>query len=127
MVCGDLLNVFPEPGEDLEGSIFHEIYGQNLIVSEMDRLVRTRFHDLERSRFIDPLRDMFAPEGRNFNTARHMAHIRYEHYLEMISKSLAGASLYTIPGNMDYPDLARAATKNRPGITIADMEILIIR
>ena len=32
-VTGDLLNVFPEPGEDLQGSIVHELYGGELIVS----------------------------------------------------------------------------------------------
>ena len=31
LVTGDLLNIFPEPGEDLQGSIFHEIFGGDLL------------------------------------------------------------------------------------------------
>lgn len=102
LITGDLLNIFPEPGEDLLGSIYCEIFG-DMIVPEMERLVTTRFQNIEQSAFIDPLRSMFLPTGAAFNKAQEKARHRYHTFFEKLNRALGAHACYFIPGNMDYP------------------------
>jgi Icc-related predicted phosphoesterase len=108
--CGDFLNVFPEPGEDFAGSIFHEIFGER-VVSEMRRLVETGFAAADASWLVEPLREMFLPEGASARRALGIADARYASLFARIDEAIDGARLHFIDGNMDYPDLtsARAA------------------
>src|SRR5689334_7620239 len=62
LCAGDLLNIFPEPGEDFAGSMFHEIFGAR-VVDEVRRLVETGFSAADDSWLVEPLRDMFLPGG----------------------------------------------------------------
>jgi hypothetical protein len=102
LITGDLLNIFPEPGEDLLGSIYCEIFG-DMIVPEMERLVTTRFQHIEQSAFIEPLRSMFLPTGAAFNQAQEKARQRYQVFFQKLNRALDGHDCYFIPGNMDYP------------------------
>lgn len=123
LFCGDLLNVFPEPGEDLEGSIFHELYGGDLITSEMTRLVAARFRGADSSCFLEPLRGMFLPTGPQASRARQIASARYERLFPRLEEALGLRSFYFIPGNMDYPRLAeRASVSSR--VRMFDQEVL---
>lgn len=101
-ICGDLLNVFPEPGEDLEASIFFDIYG-DMMVEEMARLRATRFDDIAASRLMGPLRDMFGADGPTRRVAEHIAAARYEEVFERLRQALGERHLFITPGNMDYP------------------------
>lgn len=125
LVCGDLLNVFPEPGEDLEASIFFDLYGE-LIVEEMERLRATRFGDLANSRFIKPLRDMFAVGGASYEAARLKAAARYEALFDQLARALSGRPFFVIPGNMDYPDMLRAHCDEHPNMFYLDGDTVTI-
>ena len=124
LVSGDLLNFFPEPGEDLEGSIFHEIYPDGLIVREMDRLVETRFAAPDQSRFIAPLRDMFLPTGPNVAKTRALARARYQRLFATLDGAMGNQRLYFIPGNMDYPRLADEAARQSRNLEMLDDDIV---
>jgi hypothetical protein len=124
LVAGDLLNVFPEPGEDLRGSMFHELFGGDLIVDEMNRLVRTRFAAPEQSRFVEPLRQMFLPAGSRHVEARELAARRYARYFDGLQAALQGGQLMFIPGNMDYPYLAHHHAMLRPGLMPLDGDVV---
>ena len=76
LIAGDLLNIFPEPGENYEGSIFYELYG-TLMITEMERLIQQHFQQLEESKFIEPLKEMFLPTGKQFSKAQNIAYERY--------------------------------------------------
>jgi hypothetical protein len=118
-ICGDLLNVFPEPGEDLEASIFYEIYG-NLIVEEMARLRATRFDDIAASRFIGPLQDMFGAKGPTRRVAEHIAAARYEQVFERLRQVLGERHLFITPGNMDYPAMLALHCRRYPNMHYLD-------
>lgn len=104
--AGDFLNVFPEPGEDFAGSIFHEIFGER-VVSEMRHLVDTGFAAADGSWLVEPLRDMFLPTGRSCRRALGLADARYARLFALIDEAMDGAPLHFIDGNMDYPELTR--------------------
>ncbi len=129
LVTGDLLNIFPEPGEDLRGSIFYELYGE-MIVPGMDYLVRTGFHNIETSVFIDPLWQMFAPMGKNFKKACAIAAQRYRRFFAQVEKILANGAnemrFLFIPGNMDYPYLSWQETYGNPLFLQLDNAVLEI-
>jgi len=129
LVCGDLLNIFPEPGEDLTGSIFYELYG-DLIVDGMEELIKTHFKNIEKSVFIEPLRQMFLPRGAKYEAAKLIAKERYRRLFQRISLVLEKAGLSSrmiyIPGNMDYPLLGASLLKNHPRIHQHDQEVLKI-
>ncbi|MBD2004138.1 MULTISPECIES: hypothetical protein [Cyanophyceae] len=113
LVAGDLLNIFPEPGENLEGSIFYQLYG-NLIFEGMDNLVNSHFRDTHNSLFIEPLKNMFSLTGNRFYEAKHIAWQRYKTLFANLETSLENSDLYFIPGNMDYPSLSGNLTINSP-------------
>lgn len=115
LCAGDLLNIFPEPGEDFEGSMFHEIFGSR-VVDEMRRLVETRFSAADDSWLVEPLRDMFLPGGRIARRALSMADARYVRMFASLAPALGGRPFYYIDGNMDYPALSRARAAQFPGI-----------
>jgi len=125
LVTGDLLNIFPEPGEDLKGSIFHELYGE-MIITEMDNLIKTRFQNLEASPFIQPLQQMFTPLGQHTHAAEAIAKARYEQFFKNLSQALGDTHFYTIPGNMDYPRLAASALYPYPQIHQLDCEVMTV-
>lgn len=126
LVSGDLLNIFPEPGEDLEGSIFHELFGGRLITDEMNRLVKGRFADAKSSRFLEPLEEMFRPVGSRFEEASQLAEARYARMMKPLAAALGDRSLYFIPGNMDYPRLAASAIAPYPRIRMFDHEVIVL-
>lgn len=115
VVMGDLLNIFPEPGEDLRGSIFYEIYG-DMIFKAMDDLVDTRFQFVKESPFVEKLYEMFSPTGKYFEQATSIAKLRYENFFTNITLALqkTGNKLkfLFIPGNMDYPFLSAVTVAN---------------
>lgn len=121
--CGDLLNVFPEPGEDLRGSIAYELYGE-LIIEEMARLRASHFANLPSSRFVAPLREMFAPEGRNFARAKALAGRRYAGVFAGMGHAVGDSELYFIPGNMDYPQLSTLFAAPCPSIYQLDGDMV---
>ncbi len=129
LVTGDLLNVFPEPGENLRGSIFYELYGE-MIVSGMDDLIRTGFHNVPASIFIEPLSQMFMPTGKNFKKACLIAAERYRHFFVQVEKVLANCTgnmrFLFVPGNMDYPFLSWQETYSNPLFTQLDNAVLEI-
>lgn len=109
LITGDLLNVFPEPGEDLRGSIFYEIYG-DMITREMENLVTDRFKNVAQSSFIGPLKEMFMPTGKNFKRTQDIMSERYTRLFNEWSKILdrhPQNKIFFIPGNMDEPQLAQ--------------------
>ncbi|WP_299407704.1 hypothetical protein [Acaryochloris sp. IP29b_bin.148] len=126
LVAGDLLNIFPEPGEDLAGSIYAEIYGLDHLQAGMNELITTRFKQITQSRFIQPLQQMFLPRGTHFKTAQMLAHRRYNQFFTKIAPDLHQnqCRLMFIPGNMDYPYLAQAATVPHREITQLDIDYL---
>ena len=126
LVSGDLLNVFPEPGENLEGSIFHELYGGNLITSEMERLVETRFKDASSSPFLGPLRDMFLPTGPRFADATAMARARYDILWSKLRPVTRSHAFHCIPGNMDYPRLLEQTSASYPQVQMMDGNVVVI-
>jgi Icc-related predicted phosphoesterase len=111
LVAGDLLNIFPEPGEDLQSSIFYELYGDT-IITEMNKLVETKFKHPEESGFIKPLQEMFSPLGDRFQAAQDIAWKRYQKLFATLEKSIEGSKFHFIPGNMDYPQIGSNLTKN---------------
>jgi hypothetical protein len=123
LVTGDLLNVFPEPGEDLEGSVFHELFGGDLITKEMDRQLVERFRNVRGSRFIEPLRAMFGPTGARCEDATRSADARYGRLLPRLSAAAGASDFYFIPGNMDYPRLAERHCVRLPNMHMLDVEV----
>lgn len=126
LVAGDLLNVFPEPGEDLEGSIFHEIYGGDLIVTEMERLVKGRFADVAESRFLGPLRELFVSSGATYARGKEIASRRYGQLFARLAPALGGSRCYFIPGNMDYPALGFAHVRDTPALHQLDCDVVAL-
>lgn len=122
LVAGDLLNIFPEPGEDFKGSIFYEIYGE--LICELDCLVRNNFREVEKSILLKPIQDMFLPLGNHFTKTKNIAFIRYKNLFTSLAKSLKNSQLYFIPGNMDYPILSKCLTMNSRCIHQIDNEVL---
>lgn len=122
LVAGDLLNIFPEPGEYLEGSIFYELYGE--LINELDYLVKNNFKGVEKSPLIKPLQDIILPVGKHFFDAQIIAIHRYKKFFNKIERSLRNNQLYFIPGNMDYPILSKYLTIDSPYIHQIDNEIL---
>lgn len=112
LVAGDLLNIFPEPGEDLAGSIYTEIYGLDHLQTGMDELIQTQFKNIDNSDLIEPLQQMFLPLGRHYKTATALAYRRYNELFSQIGHHLLDSQsrFLFIPGNMDYPYLAYKAT-----------------
>jgi hypothetical protein len=123
LVTGDLLNIFPEPGEDLAGSIFYELYG-DMMIREMDRLVETRFQQIEQSAFIAPLREMFLPTGKTAGLAQQKARQRYEAFFRALSRALGERHCHFIPGNMDYPLIAAGLLGAHPHIHQLDCGVV---
>ncbi|MFT3772096.1 MAG: hypothetical protein QM820_42360 [Minicystis sp.] len=115
LCAGDLLNIFPEPGEDFAGSMFHEIFGSR-VVDEMRRLVETGFSAADDSWLVEPLRDMFLPGGQSTRRALALADARYTRVFADIAGSLSGRSFYYIDGNMDYPGLSRSRAAAFPDL-----------
>lgn len=124
VVAGDLLNVFPEPGEDLRGSIFQDLYGGALIADGLDELVRTRFRDVARSRLVDPLRQMFSGTGERYADATRCAARRYGRFFDRLDAARGASPFIFVPGNMDYPRLCYAETRHREGITQIDADFI---
>lgn len=116
LCAGDLLNIFPEPGEDFAGSMFHEIFGAR-VVDEVRRLVETGFSSADDSWLVEPLRDMFFPGGECAARALAMADARYAKLFAAIGGALFGRTFYFIDGNMDYPALSRLRAAAVPGLT----------
>jgi Icc-related predicted phosphoesterase len=129
LVTGDLLNVFPEPGEDLRNSIFYELYGE-MIVPGMDDLVRNGFRNVQNSAFIDPLWQMFAPTGKNFKKTSVIATKRYRYFFDQVGKVFSNRLdemvFLFIPGNMDYPYLSWQEICSNPFFMQLDNAVLEI-
>lgn len=125
IVCGDLLNVFPEPGEDLRGSIFYDLYGE-LLVKEMRQLSRDRFASVEQSGLLAPLKEFFSTTSAAYQRARAIARERYQTMFTAWQEALGAHHLYFIPGNMDYPDLAWELTHALPTIHFLDGDIVTV-
>lgn len=123
LITGDLLNIFPEPGENLEGSIFYELYG-DIMIQEMDRLVKNRFQQVDHSYFIEPLRQMFLPTGTMAEPAQARAQQRYKAFFQALSNALGTRQCYFIPGNMDYPLIAAELLSNHPHIHQLDCRVV---
>lgn len=121
-VAGDLLNVFPEPGEDMRSSIFYELYG-NLAVDELQRLHDCQFSDVADSPLVGPLREIFTPGGRTLQQGRALASRRYGRVFGEMRAALNGRSLYFVPGNMDYPGLAQLFAAASPHIHDLDERV----
>lgn len=117
VVMGDLLNIFPEPGEDLKGSIFYDIYG-DMIFDAMDDLVKTQFKFVDKSPFVGPLEEIFLPTGKHFAQALEMAQVRYKRFFANIADALSAFAgelkFLFIPGNMDYPYLSAIEVAPNP-------------
>lgn len=120
LCAGDLLNVFPEPGEDFSGSMFHEIFGAR-VVDEMRRLVETGFSAADDSWLVEPLRDMLLPGGQSARRALAIADARYVRLFAEITAALAGRRFHFIDGNMDYPALSCVRASASPSlVSISD-------
>ncbi|MFM2068614.1 MAG: hypothetical protein RLZZ584_3523 [Pseudomonadota bacterium] len=111
LVAGDLLNVFPEPGEDLDGSIYRDIHGSEDIHRGMAELLQTRLQAPASSAFVAPLKAMFSPTGKTFKIAQKIARERYRSFFERLAGHIErySSKFLFIPGNMDYPYLAQDA------------------
>jgi len=128
VVTGDLLNVFPEPGENIEGSIAHNLYG-HIIRQGLDELIRTGMRESGSSCLLPSLKDLFHPSGVGFYKAKAMARERYRHLFRVIEKSLKfllGPRFFYIPGHMDYPLEAAAEIASCDHLRQVDQEILTI-
>lgn len=123
IVCGDLLNVFPEPGEDIAGSIFSAIYGP-AFGDELDRLRLNYFRDVHKSPLIPQLREIFLPQGATYTQAMALASHRYTHIFAALSQASGNNELYYIPGNMDYPELSALFSAAYPNVFQLDGEIV---
>ena len=123
IICGDLLNVFPEPGEDLRGSIFYDVFGE-LIVDEMERMCADHFKHPQASRFVQPLRDFFAATGPTSERALRIATERYAKVFTGLQHAVSDHALYFIPGNMDYPRLSERFASAIPTIYQVDSEVV---
>jgi hypothetical protein len=95
--------------------MFHAIFGAR-VVDEVRRLVETGFTAADDSWLVEPLRDMFLPEGRIARRALALADARYARIFAGIAGALAGRSFYFIDGNMDYPALSRERAAVAPGL-----------
>jgi hypothetical protein len=115
LCAGDLLNIFPEPGEDFAGSMFHEIFGAR-VVDEVRRLVETGFAAADGSWLIEPLRDMFLPGGPCARRALALADARYARLFATLAAALNGRTFHFIDGNMDYPNLSRTRAAAFPAL-----------
>jgi len=123
LCAGDLLNVFPEPGEDFSGSMFQEIFGAR-VADEVRRLVETGFTAAAESWLCEPLRDMFLPGGASARRALAMADARYARLFAAADAALAGRPLYFIDGNMDYPAITRERAALRRSLVPISDEVL---
>ncbi|HET6344089.1 MAG TPA: hypothetical protein VFH51_04110 [Myxococcota bacterium] len=123
VMCGDLLNIFPEPGEDLRNSIFYELYGE-LLVEEMQRVHATHFADLAHSRFVRPLHDLFDAGGDTYEAGLAAAGRRYARVFGELRAALGGRTFYFIPGNMDYPQLTSLYAAASPNLVQLDGDIV---
>ena len=124
ILTGDLLNIFPEPGEDLGGSIFAEIFG-DMIFDEMDRLVRTGFKNPADSSFVPYLKQLFYPTGDFYEKGKQVAYHRYVKLFSEFQKVLGHHQFFYIPGNMDYPQLAAQAAQGIGQIMQLDWEVMV--
>lgn len=127
-MTGDLLNIFPEPGEDLEGSMHYEIFGDVLKV-ELDRLVGTGFQNIHESVFIEHLNHMFQPFGKHYDRCHEMGWKRYETMFSAIDDMMSAFpdfSLVVVPGNMDYPDMLRLMEAKFAWLKILDGDFITI-
>jgi hypothetical protein len=115
LCAGDLLNVFPEPGEDFAGSMFHEIFGAR-VVDEVRRLVDTGFSAADDSWLIEPLREMFLPGGASAHRALALADARYARLFAALAAALGERPFHFIDGNMDYPHLSRTRAAPFPAL-----------
>jgi hypothetical protein len=125
-VTGDLLNVFPEPGEDIRGSISFEIYNE-IIEEGLHELIRTQMRKAGESVLLPVLRDMFYPSGIGFYKAKQIARTRYRDFFRKLEKALPFRplpSFFYIPGNMDYPLEAAAELAQSQSIRQIDCEFL---
>lgn len=119
VIMGDLLNIFPEPGEDLENSMYFKLYGQELI-HEMQRLVDTNFKDVASSLFISRLEEMFLPLGKHYDNCLSMAQQRYDTMFEAIAEKGKVPEIIVCPGNMDYPDFLHECAARYSFLKILD-------
>lgn len=120
LCAGDLLNVFPEPGEDHLGSMFFEIYGE-LLPRELGRLQARGFARPEDSPLIGPLHAFFDPAGEHQQRALAMAEARYRRLFAALVPALGGRPFLFIPGNMDYPAEAARAAIGHPSLRQLDV------
>ena len=128
VVTGDLLNVFPEPGEDLKGSIFYELYG-DMMLSGMDELIANRFKNVKESPLVEPLFHMFSPMGQNYEKAKAIACDRYKQFFDQVRwllKDTGRLRFLYIPGNMDYPFLSAIEVADDPRFIQLDHEAVLI-
>lgn len=125
VVCGDLLNVFPEPGEDLRGSIFYSIYG-DILLQELPELVAEGFHNVHKTPLLQPLREMFSQGGRTFALAKSIARQRYANVFGSLRRAMGNNPLYFIPGNMDYPRLCEGFAALAPNLHTIDGRLINI-
>jgi hypothetical protein len=119
LVCGDLLNVFPEPGEDIAGSIAYELYGEP-VREELNRLHAQNFADAQRSPLVCILHQLFLDPGPQRARAAAIAAARYEKIFAKLTAARRHAPLLFIPGNMDYPQVAARLLRHAPDIAMLD-------
>ena len=117
LVCGDLLNVFPEPGEDICGSIAYELYGEQ-VREGLRRLHEQNFADAGQSPLVHILRQLFADPGPQRARAAALAAARYKKVFASLATTHRRAPLVFIPGNMDYPQVAAQLLQRAQGITM---------
>jgi Icc-related predicted phosphoesterase len=125
VIGGDLLNVFPEPGEDLQGSILYQIYGQ-MIDDELGKLRLNHFTDVEHSPLVGPLREVFQLDGRNYTEALAIASRRYARVFSSLREALGSRIVYFIPGNMDYPEVSALFSNACPGAFQLDGDMITV-
>lgn len=129
-VTGDLLNVFPEPGEDIQGSICHELFGE-IVETGLNALIESRFRDVDQSALVPMLKEVFYPHGKHFDDAKKIARARYRRLFQGFEKALrfkesAYPAFIYIPGNMDYPDQAAVEIADSRLFRQIDCEVIQI-
>ena len=125
IVTGDLLNTFPETREQLQDSMFYELYGR-LILDEMDKLNTSMFRINRTSPFSKPLHEMFSPLGEYYQKTQTMAVRRYERMFSHMEAILGQNKMYYIAGDMDYSGLMECVTRGSSCFRSIDCKVITI-
>ena len=125
IVTGDFLNIFPETREQLQDSMFYELYGKS-ILDGMHKLNKFTFGFLKQSPFTTALQEMFFPMGEYHQKAQAMAMRRYEKMFSHFEAMLEQNSMYFVPGDMDYPLLTECVTRRSSCFHSLDSRVITL-